>query len=165
MTIYFLLNLFKTIPTLCTISVDFLLAISLPKALPLTVKADTKALKTNWILNGKFIWVEIFIEINALIEPLKTPHMSPITSAHIFATLGAFFINFIESFDPFTFLVAFAWNSSSFATVTATPVSYTHLHLVLLKNQLKYMIYNFLLQIFLLYNFCQHVLHLSLIHI
>ena len=57
---------------------------------------------------GNFISFAIFKEINALIEPLSTPQMSPITSAHIFATLGAFFINFIESFDPFTFFVAFA---------------------------------------------------------
>ena len=48
--------------------------------------------------------------------------MSPITSAHMFATLGAFFISLIESFEPFTFFVAFAWNSCSFATVTATPI-------------------------------------------
>ena len=53
--------------------------------------------------------------------PLNTPQISPITSAQIFATFGAFLINCIDALEPFTFLVAFAWNSFSFATVTATP--------------------------------------------
>ena len=57
----------------------------------------------------------------ALIAPLKTPHISPTTSAQKFATFAAFFIRCIDAFEPFTFFVAFAWNSCSFATVTATP--------------------------------------------
>ena len=63
----------------------------------------------------------IFIEIIALIAPLTTPQISPITSAHIFATLDAFFIKLKEDFAPSAFLVAFAWKSSSGATVTAIP--------------------------------------------
>ena len=47
--------------------------------------------------------------------------MSPITSAQIFATLLEFLISFIAVFAPVIFLLAFAWNPSSFATVTATP--------------------------------------------
>ena len=119
---HFLLNLFNTIPTLCTISVDFLFAMSFPNAFPLTVSADTNALNMNCISNGIFNSDDIFMAINALIDPLSTPQMSPITSAHIFATFGAFFISFIESFEPWTFFVALAWNSSMFATVTATPI-------------------------------------------
>ena len=60
------------------------------------------------ISNGNLISLPIFIAIKAPIAPLNTPHISPITSAQIFATLGAFFISFIESFDPSTFLVALA---------------------------------------------------------
>jgi len=63
-----------------------------------------------------------FAVIIALIAPLKTPHTSPITSAQIFATIDAFLISFIDVFEPFIFLLAFAWNSASSATVTATPI-------------------------------------------
>ena len=115
--LYILLN---NVPTKCTIGVDSLFANSFPNAFPPTVKEATTAL----IINCKFVPVfsAIFAAIIALIAPLSTPHISPITSAHILATFAEFFINFIEVFAPSTFLVAFAWNSSSFATVTATPI-------------------------------------------
>ena len=80
----------------------------LPIAFPPTVKADTVALN----INCKFIfipnWSVILPAINALMAPLNTPHISPITSAQIFETLGAFLISFMESIDPFIFLVALA---------------------------------------------------------
>jgi len=116
------LNLFKIIPTAWTILVELLLATPFPKAFPPTVNAATNALNKNCILKFNPNWSVIFIAIKALIAPLNTPQMSPITSAQILATLGAFLISFIESFEPFTFFVAFAWNSSSLATVTATPI-------------------------------------------
>ena len=83
------------------------MAIFFPIAFPPTVKAETTALSTNCKL--KFIpnCSVIFTAINALIAPLNTPQISPITSAQIFDTLGAFLINFIESLEPSTFLVAF----------------------------------------------------------
>ena len=56
------------------------------------------------------------------IAPLITPQISPITSAHIFATFDAFFIRLSDDFAPSAFFVAFAWKCSSFATVTATPI-------------------------------------------
>ena len=119
---FFIENLFITIPTPWTIFVELLLAIFFPIAFPPTVKAETTALSTNCKL--KFIpnCSVIFTAINALIAPLNTPQISPITSAQIFDTLGAFLINFIESLEPSTFLVALAWNSFSLATVTATPI-------------------------------------------
>jgi len=55
-----------------------------------------------------FIAFIIFIAIPALIAPLKTPHISPITSAHIFETFPAFFIKLIDVLAPGNFLVAFA---------------------------------------------------------
>ena len=45
------------------------------------------------------------IGLIALIAPLTTPHISPITSAQIFATLEAFFISFKDVLAPFAFLV------------------------------------------------------------
>ena len=109
-------------PTACTIFVEFLFAISFPIAFPPTVNADTNALNKNCMLKLIPNCSVIFTAIRALIAPLSTPHMSPITSAHMLATFDAFLISLIESFEPFTFFVAFAWNSSSFATVTATPI-------------------------------------------
>lgn len=117
-----MLNLFNTFPTIWTIGVAFLFAISLPIAFPPTVIAATNALIINWISNVIWKFWVIFIEISALIAPLSTPHISPITSAQKFATFDAFFIRCIDCFEPSTFFVAFAWNSSSFATVTATPI-------------------------------------------
>ena len=99
-----------------------LLATPFPNAFPPTVKAATVALRINCILKDNPNCSVIFIAIKALIAPLKTPHISPITSAQIFATLGAFLINFIEAFEPSIFLLALAWNSCSLATVTATPI-------------------------------------------
>lgn len=118
----FLLNLFNTFPTIWTIGVAFLFAISLPIAFPPTVIAATNALIINWISNAIWKFSVILIEISALIAPLNTPHISPITSAQKLATFEAFFIRCIDCLDPSTFFVAFAWNSSSFATVTATPI-------------------------------------------
>ena len=118
--ILYLWNLFKNVPTKCTIGVELLFATSFPKAFPPTVKDATIALITNCKFTPNFS--VIFDAIIALIAPLSTPHISPITSAHIFATLAEFFINLIDVFAPFTFFVAFAWNSSSLATVTATPI-------------------------------------------
>ena len=117
----FFWNLLNTEPTTCTIGVVLLFAISFPIAFPPTVKAATTALNKNCILKENPKLSVIFIAISALIAPLNTPHISPITSAQILATLGAFFISCIDVFAPLTFFVAFAWNSSSFATVTATP--------------------------------------------
>ena len=77
-------------------------------ALPPTVIDATNALTKNCIFSGKPKSPVSFTAIMALIAPLKTPHTSPITSAHTFATIDAFFINFIDVFAPFTFLVAFA---------------------------------------------------------
>ena len=119
---FFRLTLFNTIPTVWTIFVEFLFATPFPNAFPPTVNAATKALNINCKSKFNPNCSVIFIDINALIAPLNTPHISPTTSAHIFATFGAFLINLIELFDPFTFLVAFAWNSFSSATVTATPI-------------------------------------------
>ena len=104
----FLLNLFKIIPTVCTIFVEFLFAISFPIAFPPTVIAATKALIINCILNVSSKVSVIFTDIMALIAPLKTPHISPTTSAQKFATFAAFFIRCIDAFEPFTFFVAFA---------------------------------------------------------
>ena len=84
--------------------VELLFATVFPNALPPTVIAETNALNINCVSKLSPNWSVILIEINALIAPLSTPHISPITSAQIFATLGAFLINFIELLDPFTFL-------------------------------------------------------------
>lgn len=119
---HYLKNLFSPFPTICTISVDLLFAIFFPNAFPPTVIADTKAESKNCKSIFSPNCDVILTAISALIAPLNTPHISPTTSAHIFATFGAFLINLIELFDPFTFLVAFAWNSFSSATVTATPI-------------------------------------------
>ena len=78
------------------IELHFILANSLPRALPPTVNEATNALIMNWILKASpRLWV-IFIVNIALIAPLSTPHMSPITSLQIFETFGAERINFIE---------------------------------------------------------------------
>ena len=115
-------NLLIIVPTICTISVDLLFAILFPIAFPLTVIDATNALIINWILLDTLYIFEIFNAIIALIAPLTTPQISPITSAQIFATFDAFFISFNDVFAPFAFLVAFAWKWPSSATVTATPI-------------------------------------------
>ena len=97
-------------------------AIPFPIAFPPTVRDATIALIINCMLNSNPIFSVIFKAIIALIAPLNTPHISPITSAHIFATLLEFLISFKEVFAPTIFLLACAWNPSSLATVTATPI-------------------------------------------
>ena len=122
---YFLFkcNLFKIFATVWTIFVEFVCAMFLPSAFPPTVNEATNALIKNCKLNGNVYIVVIFIETNALMAPLKTPQISPITSAQKLATLAEFRINFTDVFAPVIFLLAFAWNSSSSATVTATPIT------------------------------------------
>ena len=78
-------------------------AIPFPSAFPPTVKDATTALSINCISKDNPNCSVIFAAIRALIAPLNTPQISPTTSAHMFATLGAFLINLIESFEPFTF--------------------------------------------------------------
>ena len=98
------------------------MAIPFPIAFPLTVIDATNALTKNWILLDTPYVSEIFNAIIALIAPLTTPHISPITSAQIFATFDEFFISLSEVFAPLAFFVAFAWKCPSSATVTATPI-------------------------------------------
>ena len=77
----FLLNLFITIPTAWTILVDFSFATPFPIAFPPTVSAATVALNINCKLKFSPNCSVILTDINALIAPLNTPHISPITSA------------------------------------------------------------------------------------
>ena len=79
-----------------------------PIAFPNTVKEATKALIKNCILKFKVKASVIFIEIKALIAPLKTPQISPITSAQKLETFAEFLINLTEVFAPPTFLEALA---------------------------------------------------------
>ena len=71
-------------------------------ALPPTVNDATNALIKNCILksNPKFLFI-LIVNI-ALIAPLKTPAISPITSLHILDTLGADLISFIAVLAPLT---------------------------------------------------------------
>ena len=110
------------LPIIPSILVAFLLAMSFPIAFPPIVIAATNALMKNWILSGMFNSDVSFNAIVALIAPLNTPHISPITSAHILETLLEFRIKFMDSFAPFIFFEAFACISLSSATVTATPI-------------------------------------------
>lgn len=66
-----------------TISSVYFFAISLPIAFPPTVREATIALIMNCKLNSKPNFSVIFNVTIALIAPLSTPHISPITSAHI----------------------------------------------------------------------------------
>ena len=91
-------------------------------AFPPTVKDATSALIINWTLKEISKLSVIFKEIIALIAPLKTPAISPITSAQIFATFAEFLISLILVFAPLSFFDAFAWKSDSFPTVTATAI-------------------------------------------
>ncbi len=43
----------------------------------------------------------------------------------------------MESFEPFTFLVALAWNSYSLATVTATPMMSKKIPTTMTKIKIK----------------------------
>lgn len=79
----------------------------------------------------------IFNAIEALIEPLKTPHISPITSAQKFATLAEFLINFTDVLEPAILFDAFAWNSFSSATVTATPIISKNIPINITKNNIN----------------------------
>ena len=110
------------LPTICTIFVEFLFAIPFPIAFPPTVSDATIALIMNCKSKFKLNFSVIFIVISAAIEPLSTPQMSPITSAQMLDTFDEFLISFIDVFAPCIFLLAFACISSSFATVTATPI-------------------------------------------
>ena len=97
------------------------------------VKALIKNCKLNEIPNDAVI----FKAIEALIEPLKTPHISPITSAQKFATFAEFLINFTEVLEPAILLEAFAWNSFSSATVTATPIISKNIPISITKSNTK----------------------------
>lgn len=101
----------RTTATACTIFVEFFCAIVFPMALPDTVSDATNALIKNCKLNEIPNDAVIFNAIEALMEPLKTPHISPITSAQKFATLAEFLINFTDVLDPAILFDAFAWNS------------------------------------------------------
>lgn len=77
----------------------------LPKALPPTVIDATSALIINWMSKFNPILCVIFTVNIALIAPLSTPHISPITSLHILETFGADLINFMAVFAPLPFLM------------------------------------------------------------
>ena len=79
-----------------------------PKAFPPTVSEATIALIMNCKSKFKLYFSVIFIVKSAAIEPLITPHISPITSAQILETLDEFLISFIYVFAPFIFLLALA---------------------------------------------------------
>lgn len=73
--LYFFSNVIfpNTVPTICTILVEFLCAIPFPIAFPPTVKDATIALIINCKSNVKPNFSVIFIVIKAAIEPLSTP--------------------------------------------------------------------------------------------
>ena len=73
-----------------------------PKALPPTVIEATSALIINWMSKLNPMLCVIFTVSMALIAPLSTPHISPITSLHILETFGADLINFMAVFAPYT---------------------------------------------------------------
>ena len=77
-------------------------------ALPPTVNDATTALIINCKSYVNPIFSVIFRVTIALIAPLNTPQISPITSAQILATFAEFFISFNDVLAPFAFLVAFA---------------------------------------------------------
>lgn len=106
-------------------------------ALPDTVSEATNALIKNCMLNEIPNEAVIFNAIEALIEPLKTPHISPITSAQKFATLAEFLINFTDVLEPAILFDAFAWNSFSSATVTATPIISKNIPINITKNNIN----------------------------
>lgn len=130
-------SLLRTTATACTIFVEFFCAIVFPIALPDTVRDATKALIKNCMLNEIPNEAVIFNAIEALIEPLKTPHISPITSAQKFATLAEFLINFTDVLEPAILFDAFAWNSFSSATVTATPIISKNIPINITKNNIN----------------------------
>ena len=99
--------------------------------------AATNALIRYWIFSLIPKLRDIFIETIALNAPLNTPQISPTTSAHIFATFAEFFIKTNDFLDPSTFLVAFAWNSFSSATVTATPIISNIIPTSITKNKIN----------------------------
>ena len=134
---WFKCSLLRTTATACTIFVEFFCAIVFPIALPDTVRDATKALIKNCMLNEIPNEAVIFNAIEALIEPLKTPHISPITSAQKFATLAEFLINFTDVLEPAILFDAFAWNSFSSATVTATPIISKNIPINITKNNIN----------------------------
>ena len=134
---WFKCSLLRTTATACTIFVEFFCAIVFPMALPDTVSEATNALIKNCMLNEILNEAVIFNAIEALIEPLKTPHISPITSAQKFATLAEFLINFTDVLEPAILFDAFAWNSFSSATVTATPIISKNIPINITKNNIN----------------------------
>ena len=85
---------------------ELFFAIFLPIAFPHTVIEATRALIKNCKLKGSDTALLILSEIRALIAPLKTPQISPITSAQKLATLEEFLIYFTEVLEPEILLLA-----------------------------------------------------------
>ena len=106
-------------------------------AFPPIVNDATIALIINCKLNSTFNALVIFNAIKALIDPLSTPAISPITSAQIFATLAEFFIKFNEVLAPEDFFAAIALKSDSLPTVTATPIMSKNIPINITNNNIK----------------------------
>ena len=77
-------------------------------AFPPTVTEATTALIINCKSTDKLYIEPIFNAIKALIEPLKTPQISPTISEPKLATFAELRISFTEVFAPVTLLLALA---------------------------------------------------------
>ena len=99
------------------------IAILFPIALPPIVIDATKAVMIKET-NNKLIsnLLDNTMAIDAEVEPLMIPHISPITSLQKLDTFSAFFINFTPNLAPLTFLEAIELKVFSSATVILTPI-------------------------------------------
>ena len=121
--IHYFLKIFKNFPTLNVIVSEFLIALVLPKALPVIVRDAINAVVINTTKEVfKLNLVAIEVATSTPAEPDTTPQTSPTTSLQIDANLSEFFKSFTEWWDPFTFLDAIEWNGVSSWAVIATPI-------------------------------------------
>ena len=77
---------------------------------------------SDTIIKFRLNLVDKITAIEALVEPLTIPHISPITSLQKLETFSAFFISFTANLAPLTFLAAMELKVLGSATVILTPM-------------------------------------------